>query len=77
MGTIKKKSGKFYHLELDGKSTHVINFGHPASNSFVADYCCELTNTINELSEMGCIGYLLKSEGEKAFCEAASFELSC
>ena len=72
MGT-SRKNGSLY-TRIDGKVAHV-EFGHPGSNSFVADLLLRLTNTINELSENeGVSVILLKSEGEKAFCAGASFD---
>jgi len=52
-----------------------IEFGHPASNSFVIDLLDRLTkelNTISENKEVSIV--ILKSEGEKAFCAGASFD---
>tara|TARA_R110000868_G_scaffold142066_1_gene359168 strand:- start:59 stop:826 length:768 start_codon:yes stop_codon:yes gene_type:complete len=68
-----RKNGSLY-TRIDGKVAHV-EFGHPASNSFVSELLERLTNTINELSDNEAISViLLKSEGEKAFCAGASFD---
>ncbi|MDF4220351.1 enoyl-CoA hydratase/isomerase family protein [Maribacter huludaoensis] len=68
-----RKNGSLY-TRIDGKVAHV-EFGHPASNSFVSELLERLTDTINELSENDGISViLLKSEGEKAFCAGASFD---
>ncbi|WP_299798969.1 enoyl-CoA hydratase/isomerase family protein [uncultured Maribacter sp.] len=68
-----RKNGSLY-TRIDGKVAHV-EFGHPASNSFVSELLERLTDTINELSEDQAISViLLKSEGEKAFCAGASFD---
>tara|TARA_R110001592_G_scaffold62592_4_gene191508 strand:+ start:467 stop:1234 length:768 start_codon:yes stop_codon:yes gene_type:complete len=72
MGT-SRKNGSLY-TRIDGKVAHV-EFGHPASNSFVTDLLLRLTDTLNELSENVDVSViLLKSEGEKAFCAGASFD---
>ena len=71
-----RKNGSLY-TRIDGKVAHV-EFGHPASNSFVSELLERLTDTINELSENeGISVILLKSEGEKAFCAGASFDELC
>ncbi|WP_405411901.1 enoyl-CoA hydratase/isomerase family protein [Maribacter sp. Asnod1-A12] len=68
-----RKNGSLY-TRIDGKVAHV-EFGHPASNSFVSELLERLTDTINELSNNEAISViLLKSEGEKAFCAGASFD---
>ena len=68
-----RKNGSLY-TRIDGKVAHV-EFGHPASNSFVYELLERLTDTINELSDNEAISViLLKSEGEKAFCAGASFD---
>ncbi|WP_419213044.1 enoyl-CoA hydratase/isomerase family protein [Maribacter sp. X9] len=68
-----RKNGSLY-TRIEGKVA-TVEFGHPASNSFVADLLQRLTHTINELStNEGISVILLKSEGEKAFCAGASFD---
>lgn len=68
-----RKNGSLY-TRINGKVAEV-EFGHPASNSFVAELLQRLTNAINELSDNeGISVILLKSEGEKAFCAGASFD---
>lgn len=52
-----------------------IEFGHPASNSFVSDLLGRLTKEFDKLamnSEVSVI--VLKSEGDRAFCAGASFD---
>ena len=52
-----------------------IEFGHPASNSFVSELLDRLTKEFNKLainSEVSVI--VLKSEGDRAFCAGASFD---
>lgn len=52
-----------------------IEFGHPASNSFVSELLNRLTKEFDKLamnSEVSVI--VLKSEGDRAFCAGASFD---
>jgi methylglutaconyl-CoA hydratase len=52
-----------------------IEFGHPASNSFVAELLERLTAEFHTLSENSDISVIvLKSEGDRAFCAGASFD---
>lgn len=52
-----------------------IEFGHPASNSFVSELLTRLANEFDLLAENGSVAaILLKSEGERAFCAGASFD---
>ena len=68
-----RKNGSLY-TRVNWKVAEV-EFGHPSSNSFVAELLQRLTDTLNELSENeGITVILLKSEGEKAFCAGASFD---
>lgn len=68
-----RKNGSLY-TRINARVAEV-EFGHPASNSFVADLLQRLTKTIHELSDNeGVSVILLKSEGEKAFCAGASFD---
>ena len=53
----------------------ILEFGHPASNSFPRELLDRLTNTLNDLSnnpEDSVI--IMKSEGTGAFCAGASFD---
>ena len=53
----------------------IIEFGHPASNSFPSELLDRLTNQLNELSNNDDVHVIvLKSEGERAFCAGASFD---
>lgn len=53
----------------------ILEFGHPASNSFPSDLLDKLTNEINSLSKNETVLIIvLKSSGTKAFCAGASFE---
>lgn len=72
MGT-KRENGSLY-TNIEGK-TAFIEFGHPASNSFVAELLERLTAEINLLSQHDAISVIvLKSEGDRAFCAGASFD---
>jgi len=52
-----------------------VEFGHPASNSFVSELLQRLTNEINQLSTNDEVSIIvLKSEGDRAFCAGASFD---
>lgn len=53
----------------------VVEFFHPASNSFPSSQLAELANTLNNLNNQQHIAVVvLKSAGEKAFCAGASFD---
>ena len=53
----------------------VVQFGHPASNSFPSELLNRLTTEINDLSRNEAISVIiLKSEGSKAICSGASFD---
>ncbi len=52
-----------------------VEFGHPASNSFVSELLARLAKelvTLGENNEVSVI--VLKSEGKRAFCAGASFD---
>ncbi|NJB71381.1 methylglutaconyl-CoA hydratase [Saonia flava] len=52
-----------------------VEFGHPASNSFVSELLERLTAELNKLSENKDVSLIvLKSEGDRAFCAGASFD---
>ena len=52
-----------------------VEFGHPASNSFVSELLQRITNEINQLSSNDEVSIIiLKSEGDRAFCAGASFD---
>lgn len=52
----------------------ILEFGHPASNSFPSDLLNRLTNELNVLSQNSTISVIvLKSSGSGAFCAGASF----
>ncbi|WP_435314638.1 enoyl-CoA hydratase/isomerase family protein [Cellulophaga fucicola] len=72
MGTARA-NGSLY-TNIDNKIA-TIEFGHPASNSFVAELLDRLTKEIQKLSVDNNVAVIiLKSEGEKAFCAGASFD---
>lgn len=52
-----------------------IEFGHPASNSFVSELLERLANEFDKLSKNDKVSIIiLKSEGDKTFCAGASFD---
>ncbi|QLG45460.1 enoyl-CoA hydratase/isomerase family protein [Costertonia aggregata] len=72
MGT-DRENGSLY-TKIDGKVA-IVEFGHPASNSFTAELLDRLTAELNDLSENNTISIvILKSEGDRAFCAGASFD---
>lgn len=72
MGT-DRKNGSLYTNIDDGIA--MVEFGHPASNSFVSELLERLTKELNGLSENNEVSLIvLKSEGDRAFCAGASFD---
>ena len=72
MGT-DRQNGSLY-TKIQGKVA-TVEFGHPASNSFVAELLDRLTAELHTLSENKDITIVvLKSEGDRAFCAGASFD---
>jgi len=72
MGTTRT-NGSLYTNIVNRVAT--VEFGHPASNSFVAELLERLTKTLVELSENDEVSVIvLKSEGDRAFCAGASFD---
>ena len=72
MGTDRANGSLFTNIQ--GKVA-TIEFGHPASNSFVAELLNRLTAEFDKLSENKDISVIiLKSEGDRAFCAGASFD---
>ncbi|MEP3210810.1 MAG: enoyl-CoA hydratase/isomerase family protein [Maribacter sp.] len=68
-----RANGSLY-TKIDGKIA-TVEFGHPASNSFVAELLDRLTAEFNTLSDNSAISVVvLKSEGDRAFCAGASFD---
>lgn len=71
--TTDRQNGSLY-TSITGKVA-TVEFGHPASNSFVAELLERLTTELNHLSENDAISVIvLKSEGDRAFCAGASFD---
>lgn len=71
--TTSRENGSLY-TQIENKIA-VLEFGHPASNSFPSVLLDRLEKEINKLSEDDSVNIiLLKSEGEKAFCAGASFD---
>ena len=72
MGTDRQNGSLF--TNIIGKVA-TVEFGHPASNSFVAELLDRLTAELNKLSENKEVTLIvLKSEGDRAFCAGASFD---
>ncbi|MCM4167733.1 1,4-dihydroxy-2-naphthoyl-CoA synthase [Arenibacter antarcticus] len=72
MGTTRT-NGSLYTNIVNGIAT--VEFGHPASNSFVLELLERVTSAIDQLSlnpEVTVI--ILKSEGDGTFCAGASFD---
>lgn len=68
-----KSSGSLY-TDIKNNIAHV-EFGHPASNSFVSELLQRLADEFDGLSKNDAVSViLLKSEGERAFCAGASFD---
>ncbi|MCF8713469.1 enoyl-CoA hydratase/isomerase family protein [Joostella atrarenae] len=72
MGTDRIDGSLYTKIE---NNIAILEFGHPASNSFPSILLKRLTDEINSLSENEEVHLIvLKSEGEKAFCAGASFD---
>ncbi len=68
-----RENGSLY-TKIENRIAQV-EFGHPASNSFVSELLVRLTNEFDKLSNNEeVVAILLKSEGERAFCAGASFD---
>lgn len=52
-----------------------VEFGHPASNSFVSELLARLASEFDKISQNKEVSLIvLKSEGDRAFCAGASFD---
>jgi methylglutaconyl-CoA hydratase len=72
MSTSRTNGSLFTNIQ---DSIATIEFGHPASNSFVSELLDRLAKEFDKLSENPNVNIIiLKSEGEKAFCAGASFD---
>ncbi|WP_349352225.1 MULTISPECIES: enoyl-CoA hydratase/isomerase family protein [unclassified Flagellimonas] len=71
--TTDRTNGSLYTKIENGIAT--VEFGHPASNSFVSELLARFTREFEKLAENKEVSViLLKSEGERAFCAGASFD---
>ncbi|SHG55834.1 enoyl-CoA hydratase/isomerase family protein [Flagellimonas flava] len=72
MGT-ERINGSLYTKIQNGIAT--VEFGHPASNSFVSELLERLSKELAQLSSNEEVSLIvLKSEGDRAFCAGASFD---
>lgn len=68
-----RPNGSLYTKIDNGVAT--VEFGHPASNSFVSELLERLTNEFDKLSGNDSVSLIvIKSEGDRAFCAGASFD---
>ena len=72
MGTNRPNGSLYTKIE---NRTATIEFGHPASNSFVRELLDRLTDELKKISSNEAVSVVvLRSEGERAFCAGASFD---
>ncbi|WP_158974845.1 enoyl-CoA hydratase/isomerase family protein [Cellulophaga sp. L1A9] len=72
MATSRPNGSLYTHIE---NKVATLEFGHPASNSFVSDLLDRLAKEFTKLSDDKNINVIiLKSEGDRAFCAGASFD---
>jgi len=72
MGTNRPTGSLYTKIE---NRTATIEFGHPASNSFVSELLDRLTDELKNISSNEAVSIVvLKSEGDRAFCAGASFD---
>lgn len=72
MGTDRANGSLYTNIE-----NHIawVEFGHPASNSFVSELLDRLADEFDQLAANREVSVIvLKSEGERAFCAGASFD---
>ena len=71
--TTDRTNGSLYtHIE---NRIATVEFGHPASNSFVSELLARLAKEFDQLGTNDEVSVIvLKSEGERAFCAGASFD---
>lgn len=68
-----RENGSLY-TKING-NVATVTFGHPASNSFIAEMLDRLTEELKKLSENENVSIvILRSEGDRAFCAGASFD---
>lgn len=71
--TTNRENGSLY-INIQN-SIAIVEFGHPASNSFPSELLARLANELDVLSKNDKVSVIvLKSEGERAFCAGASFD---
>lgn len=71
MGTSRTNGSLYSNIQ---NNVATVEFGHPASNSFVSELLQRLTNTLKELSQNKDVSLIiLRSEGDGPFCAGASF----
>lgn len=72
MITTQTNGSLYTHID---RNIAVIEFGHPASNSFPSVLLERLANEFGTLSKNDQVAIIvLKSEGDRAFCAGASFD---
>ncbi|MBR9854832.1 MAG: enoyl-CoA hydratase/isomerase family protein [Algicola sp.] len=71
--TTDRTNGSLY-TRIENR-TATVEFGHPASNSFVSELLARLAKEFEQLGKNNEVSIIvLKSEGERAFCAGASFD---
>lgn len=71
--TTDRTNGSLY-TQIENRIA-TVEFGHPASNSFVSELLARLATEFDKLGANDEVSVIvLKSEGEKAFCAGASFD---
>lgn len=72
MTTTRENGSLYTHIE---NKIAIVEFGHPASNSFPSELLARLANEFDKLSTNNEVSVIvLKSEGDRAFCAGASFD---
>ncbi len=72
MTTTRENGSLYTHIE---NKIAIVEFGHPASNSFPSELLARLANEFDKLSDNHEVSIVvLKSEGDRAFCAGASFD---
>ncbi len=72
MGTTRTNGSLYTNIQ---NTVATVEFGHPASNSFVTELLQRLTDTLEELSQNKDVSIIvLRSEGNGPFCAGASFK---
>jgi len=71
MGTSRTNGSLYTNIQ---NTVATVEFGHPASNSFVTELLQRLTKTLDGLSQNKEVSLIvLRSEGDGPFCAGASF----